>query len=374
MKKLLILLLASLVTAGMAFAQSNESSVEQTGDDNDAYTTQTGASNDATIEQAGDENDGSILQNNADNLGVIWQYGDDNSATVAQDGIEHTAYILQGYFSTGAANHNVSSLTQEGTDNWAYLYLAFGDNNEATVVQENADNVAYVIQGWGEGDVPNDVVNYNSASISQFSSNNDGRIFQYNGDNNTATVTQQNGNSNNGQISQGYLWTVHDVDISEANFNIANINQAGDMNNATVMQLGDQNVFDLAQNGSGNIVGEEGRVASGANWFRQDGNFNEFAGVTNSGGELSFDMSISAVQNNGATLDYDTEGITGYYGSFQRGDFNQIGLMQGENDWALIQQLGSSNLTLLYQNGGANESTVLQHGNNNTSEVIQTSN
>lgn len=371
MKKLTTLIILILLSTGLVFAQNNEASVDQIGDDNVATATQTGLSHDATIEQLGDDNNSTITQTFESNNGTNRQFGNDNLSTTVQAGNSNQSWTVQGWYNEDAAHDNISSVTQNGNDNYTVAYTFYGNFNSVSVNQESTDNVAYVMQGWSN---PDDYVNDNNAIISQFSSDNDARIFQYNGDNNTATVTQQGGNDNNGQISQGYLWAVHDLNIAEAFFSEGNIVQNGDQNNATVMQFGDSNFFDLVQNSSGNVVGEEGSVSQGAKWFIQDGDRNQFAGVINSGG-LSFTNALSAEQNNGSTLDYETEGISGYYGSFQFGDDNKIGLRQGQDDWGLIQQLGNDNTALLSQSGsGGNSSTILQHGNNNSSSVIQTNN
>jgi len=354
MKKLTILLAAFLFTAGMAFAQNNDATVDQTGNDNQATATQSGSDNDAEIEQVGNDNDGTITQNNLNNSGTILQTGDNNTATSDQDGEKNDGFILQGWDDKSVTDGNEVSLTQSGYANRSDVFQFYGEDNEATVTQSGQENDARVMQGWF---VPFDAVNRNVASIDQQSSNNDSRIFQYNGDDNEAIVNQSIGDYNNGQISQGYLWNVHDVQISEANFNYGRIDQLGGDNNATVMQLGDHNSFELVQNGSGNVVGEEGRVSQGAKWFIQDGDDNDFVGE----------------QNNGSILDYDSEGISGYYGSFQEGNYNKIDLIQGQDDYGLIQQLGDSNTATLFQAGNiGHEATILQNGNSNTAHVTQT--
>lgn len=371
MKKLSILTLGLFFAAGSAFAQSNDATVDQAGDDNGATVTQSGLNHDATIEQVGDENMSAITQTSESNDGTSRQFGNDNESSTVQNGNSNQSWTVQGWYSEDAANNTISSVTQNGNGNYTLAYTSLGDNNKVSVEQEATGNMAIVMQGWSN---PDDYVNDNNASISQFSSDNDARIFQYNGDNNTATVTQQGGNDNNGQISQGYLWAVNGLNISAAFSNEGHIVQNGDQNNATAMQFGDSNFFDLVQNGSGNVLGEEGKVSQGAKWFIQDGDRNQFAGVVNSGG-LSFSNALSAEQNDGSTLDFDTEGLAGYYGSFQFGDDNKVGLRQGQDDWGLIQQLGNDNTALLHQSGsGGNASTILQHGNNNSSSVIQTNN
>ena len=374
MKNIMTLLLAILFSAGMAFAQNgHQATIDQTGDGNDASAAQTGNGNEAEIEQVGDINDGFITQDGTSHEGTILQIGEDNEVNAVQMGSGNVADILQGLDPDRTANNNVYTLTQDGVDNYALFDVAIGDRNVGTVVQNGSDNFAAVIQGYGRVGNPDDEVNDNTASISQWTSDNDARIFQFGGDHNEAYITQNGGNDNNAQVSQGYLWEVHGLVPVDGYYNEARMNQDGASNNATVMQLGENNIFELNQFGNENYVGQKGQVQDGNQWFLQQGDGNRFRGVSENNGELSYDWTIFAEQNNGATLDNDTEGIDGYYGSFQNGDDNRIGLRQGMDDWALIQQLGNSNTALLYQFGvDRNEATILQNGNSNQASVFQT--
>ena len=104
---------------------------------------------------------------------------------------------------------------------------------------------------------------------------------------------------------------------------------------------------------------------------QQDGNNNQFAGVFKSGNNISFWGAVDAEQINGAELYAVEEGIAGYYGSFQKGDGNIIGLRQ-YNDTALMQQLGNFNTAVLWQQGVAvHDATILQDGNSNYADVLQ---
>ena len=99
MKTLLTLTTALLFTAGSAFAQSNDATVDQIGNDNDSEITQSGLSNTAYIQQGG-FGGGAVQSNNAE--ATIEQAGSMNDATIKQ---------RQG-FSGGTAESIHSALTK----------------------------------------------------------------------------------------------------------------------------------------------------------------------------------------------------------------------------------------------------------------------
>src|SRR6056297_4334898 len=92
MKKLTILLVAMLFTAGMAFAQDNSADTNQSGNNNEAEVEQTGMSNTAEASQTGNQNDAYIQQGNFGGGAVqsnfaeadIEQIGNQNDATISQ--------------------------------------------------------------------------------------------------------------------------------------------------------------------------------------------------------------------------------------------------------------------------------------------------
>jgi hypothetical protein len=142
------------------------------------------------------------------------------------------------------------------------------------------------------------------------------------------------------------------------------------------MQLGDGNSFKLNQTGDDNWVGwnpdavistspfKTDLLLSRNAYFKQDGNNNRFAGVVlNASNNPSFRAGLDAEQFNGATLSHE---------SYQKGDYNDIGLRQGQDDLGLIQQDGIGNEALLWQGGAdQNRATMMQFGNNNSASVVQ---
>lgn len=395
MKKLFAILVAVIFCVGFIYAQNTETTT-QTGDYNISTTTQTG-NNDAETGQFGDVNEATISQDgtNGQTYGTgIIQFGDRNEATLSQDGSGNDAWINQGMqqgfwadYETVDANWNDASLTQTGNSNFGSLEQYGGSNsvngNEAYLTQNGNGNTAYgyegwAYSGWGETWTTSHLKSYNSIiNISQINNDNFVGVWQYGGNRNDVTISQD-GNDNLAQVAQGFIYTDGAYTFSHPVYNtvdnMAKITQVGDNNFGKLFQLGDNNSFKLSQ-GNGSSLGYDvtasGLVASRNAYFDQDGNNNQFAGVYKSGNNISFWGSQDAEQINGAKLYAVEEGITGYYGSFQKGDGNIIGLRQ-YNDNALMQQLGNNNTAILWQQGVAvHEATILQDGNSNNADVLQ---
>ena len=390
MKKL-SLLVAMLFVVGMAMAQvvTNTSETEQVGNENDVLVKQIGDQNEAESHQYGNENDASVLQTGDENVGIADQLrGDRNSADVKQEGNLNEGYIQQGLTSdyydgyvpaysevapTGYnmyANDNGAIVTQIGSENFSSVGQ-WGNNNTGYSVQEGNNNDVYIYQGW-EGTWwggPALYATNSKVDIKQYQNGNSARVWQYGGDNNTTNVSQD-GMSNLVSVTQGWIYTDLNYDFTAPVLNTKNnfvsIDQLGNNNKAKMMQLGDNNSFKLNQTGEGNAVGYfDGSLQPARNaYFAQDGNNNRFAGVVlNASNTPSFRAGLDAEQFNGATLSYE---------SYQNGNYNDIGLRQGKDDIALIQQDGFSNAALLWQQGvDQNDATMLQFGNNNSASVVQ---
>jgi hypothetical protein len=389
----LFALLTVVFFAGFMMAQ-NTDTTSQTGYNNLAKTTQTG-NNHAQVIQDGSLQNATVTQNGA-NTGGVYQLenGYKNKATLSQDGYGNEGYInqgmTQGYWSdyqAVGANYNNANMTQTGNSNFGSIEQYGGSNNTngntAHLTQNGSGNTSYEYQGWaysgwGETWTTSHLQNYNSTiNVTQINNNNTGNVWQYGGDNDHATISQD-GNSNLAQVAQGFIYTDYAYTFTTPVYNTVNnnatITQTGDYNNGKVMQLGNNNSFHLSQS-QGSWVGYDpsatGLEASRNAYFQQDGNNNRVAGVNKSGDNISFKGSADAEQINGAKLDAVSEGISGYYGSFQKGDGNTLGLRQ-YNDHALIQQLGNSNNAVLWQGSTAvNDATMLQNGNSNTASVLQ---
>ena len=356
----------------------NTNTTSQTGNNNTAKSTQTG-NNEVELIQVGNYQQATATQTGT-NSGGVYQLnnGNNNAATLSQNGSSNDGWINQGmtqgywtnYESVGA-KWNKATMTQTGNSNSASIEQYGGSNssngNMANVKQNGDGNTAYSYQGWaysgwGETVTTSHLQSYNSnINISQINDNNKGYVWQYGGNGNNAKIAQ-NGNDNLAEISQGEIYSDYAYTFTHPVYNTddnnATINQTGDNNKGKVFQLGNNNTFNLSQ-GQDNSVGSDptatGIEKSRDAFFQQDGNNNQFNGV----------------QTDGAKLDAVGEGITGYYGSFQKGNGNNISLTQ-YNDNALMQQLGNSNNAKLWQGGTAvNNSKILQNGNTNLANVHQ---
>lgn len=389
MKKIAILF-AMIFVVGMAMGQTitNEAETEQIGNHNEVLVKQIGDQNDAASHQYGNENDASVLQDGDENIGLADQLrGDRNSADVLQVGNSNEGYIIQGmisgyYSDYGVTTYNMTShdnngsIEQEGIDNYSDL-LQVGNNNNGSLNQSGNNNKAYAYQGWagdwwGFGGVRANLFSNNStATIEQINNDNNGQIYQYGGNNNTGNI-HQNGNFNAATISQGFIYDEFAYDFTNPVFNtqnnFASINQIGSSNTSKLFQLGNGNSFKLNQTNDGNSVGFNPSAVSLLDkrnaFFAQDGSNNRFAGVVLNANNIPvFKPGLAAEQYNGATLSHE---------SYQKGDYNDIGLRQGQDDFALIQQDGLGNGALLWQQGAdQNVATMVQKGDYNTSSVVQ---
>ncbi len=345
MKNLLTAVVFMLISTGL-IAQSNTANVFQNGDDNEGNVTQSGSSNFADVNQFD---------------------GDENLVNVDQNGSSNAVYLAQGMtenywgYTTSAmsGNRNQADIDQVGTGNLVGDFVQVGDDNIASVDQAGVNNEAYVYQGWaygfwGETAITSALSSYNSTvSIKQVNADNFGAVWQYGGSDNHANI-DQDGVFNVASIAQGFIYEDGAYDFTYPVYNTENnyasVTQLGNDNVAKLFQLGDDNSFTLNQNGAGNRVGYDagvsGQVPKRNAYFAQDGDFNTFTGV----------------QNDGATLDI---------ASYQLGDENNIDLIQGEDDVALIQQNGDLNTANVYQYGVDNNASVIQNGNSNVANVSQ---
>ena len=230
MKKLLTLAFAFVFMTGMAFAQDNDASITQTGDDHDATIAQIGQMNEAYVDQTdgggastgnavaditqeGDQNLVNLRQasffgnSNAD----ITQIGDGNSirglteddaflqsnggglVDVRMEGNNNTLYTLRG---EAQKNDNVFKLDILGSENEVGLNQEFGEGyvdiagntNEVILDQEAGANYATSLYNFAEVDIIGDT---NMVDISQRSTANTAGVSVM-GNSNTATITQSN--------------------------------------------------------------------------------------------------------------------------------------------------------------------------------------
>jgi len=234
MKKLTTLLAAFIFTAGMAFAQNNDATVDQTGDDNEAQVDQV-ISNGATVNLSQTENgSGSsfadIDQTGGANLTNLNQIGN-NSATIDQEG-KHTVAGFNSNFNNGV--DQIPAL-QENTG---------GDQNVLNVTQRN---------------------NFSQVRVDQVGGGNTIDVFQGGGISNVAKLNQL-GDNNNMDIS--LVGSINRVEIQQLGVgsHTAYVDVSGDANNVTrngqskIMQDGELHFTDVMITGNDNayVVNQTG--------------------------------------------------------------------------------------------------------------------
>ena len=292
MKKLIAIFGVLAFSAGMAFSQNNDATVNQEGNNHVADVSQTGLLNIADVEQSansgdyakvkqlGEENKAYVTQDGAAGThhAEVDQEGDRNEATIDRQGIWGSA--LGEAFITQLGNDNkafqnqhankasYALIDQDGNDNYADQNMAAefgggGTGHTAYIYQEGDDNYAYQHQRGRSHYAYIDQDGYdNHAWMSQDNGgvdvyNNWAKIDQE-GDHNWAAV-DQDGNTNTFNLKQeGNENKVFGLDAFEefkqvGDGNIANtMLQKGDNNRIFGGQSGDFNTMNVSQIGNGN--------------------------------------------------------------------------------------------------------------------------
>lgn len=267
MKKLLTLSTALLFTAGAAFAQSNDATLSQDGDDNEATIEQMGASNSAELNQGfdgqgqngafgeiiqdgegndaslnqrawgNDGNDHSIEQLGFGNTGDVDIYNGDNSGYLLQEGLGNSARMVQ------SGTGHESLILQTGVENYAQSSTTGGTGNQTAIVQGIPSEFT---GGMGiQGQLSLD----DAPIVPLFGSVENVATLSVSGSNNMAGILQVGGGNTAG-TNPGYAGD-KGINIS-GDGNVAGIAQLGFGNDATISVMGNANLAGIAQFGSGN--------------------------------------------------------------------------------------------------------------------------
>ncbi len=183
----------------------------QSGNGNDAETTQGGSKQYSRVGQLGDDNTSSVYQTGANHESIVYQIGTSNDASVVQSGGElNDSYILQdGSHNTANVRQVLNSdksdsiIEQTGNGNSADVYQTLstdetwslisqnGNDNDANVIQVNADLSASYIYQDGVGHVAN-VGQYGMENVSTIRQNSTAAVATHVqvGNNNSAISTQ----------------------------------------------------------------------------------------------------------------------------------------------------------------------------------------
>ena len=379
MKKLIAIFGVLAISAGMTFAQNNQATSAQNGNNNEAEVLQTGMENTATTSQEGDRNDAGIQQGNFGGgnvqsnyaIGSIDQTGDDNTAQVNQrqgwaggsavsiHSVEQVGNFNVGLLTTYNGG-NFGSVEQIGDDNYANGSQANGPNHDLTIYQQGNENEANVWQGSGSnntavimqgGDIGGDINNNNGvARIDQRGSDNDATIQQRQGwnsgtlfsdhsidqlgDNNQAVFTTFNG-GNTGTIDQigddnwasgrQSVGSGNNIDIAQDGLgNWAKVEQINSTSStALITQIGDENIADVDQTGTSNSVLIELGVYGGA------------------------ERSVAEFVQNGENNYFETKMVSSY-------DNTVTGNQLGDNNYYRVGVRGSDNTVTMDMEGDAN--------------------
>jgi len=342
MKKVTTILAAFLFTAGMAFAQNNSATVDQTGDGNDATVTQENSgSNIAEVSQEGDDNQIDLTQRNFGSAG-----SPGHEADLSQDGDNNEADVL----SQGGVGVNTVTLDQIGDYNYARIDQFWGSNN-ADVKQDGEENEALVShRGTFDSDASIEQIgNYNDAYIRDAgqgtgpNENNSASIFQ-DGDDNTSVIDQFESNNRASSWIAGDGNTVTQTQFSDGNTQRVEI--TGSDNTYTVTQeVGTGNQLYVNSRGTG-PGGNTSQSNNSSFTATQSGAFNLISGSMGGDGN-----SLTITQTG------DDNSVSGGLGLWDAAGFT----IDGDSNMASISQMSDGNSAVLSIVGNGNTATISQN-------------
>lgn len=364
-----------LILATGAYADNNQATVEQNGDDNTAW-----------IGQDGDGN-WVGLPNSLHVYGHTEQNGDDNTLSINQNGDgNRVARGLGGtsgnIFQTG--NMNAIDITQ--TDHRNFVGGVHQTANNGSVV---TNNLTILQDTDGVGGNSHHTVRI----ITQI--NDRGNVTSL-ADQNSIDVLQRGGGYGLGnafatgtQNGRGNMIDVDELGTSNAIFVI---NQNGRYNTATAYLDGDQNLLSLIdqltngntatvslsgnQNGTGEFGFYKPYGAGPASIYTTPGSHLAIDPFTGDAALVANVVQSEIVQMGGTgnTLSYIVDGDYNLYGFTQNGAGNTIGgTVVGDGNQAAIDQQGDGNVTDFLQTGDGNIVAASSEGNNNLLDISQNS-
>lgn len=273
MKKLSTLIVAFLLTAGMAYAQSNEAYVDQLGDNQDVSVTQTGFTNFADVDQFTDNSGAqaaTVLQtgtsnmaivsqsqtgggNNGGNSAYIEQIGTGNSSTqISIAPASQSGQILSGYQdgNSNVLNQTISrgytnslEAEQYGTGNIA-TQTNSGNHSHGEVYQNGSSNVAeQSLSGTNNG------YSSGSVSIEQFGTENyASQMIEGFGSShwNNTEIYQEGMNNDAWQAGSGRWLNAELSQVGNDNWSMQSM--SGERHSSTVTQTGNMNHSTVTQN------------------------------------------------------------------------------------------------------------------------------
>jgi hypothetical protein len=353
MKKL-VFLFAMVFAVSMAMGQSNSSTVDQTGNNQNALVIQSGSSNSSDVDQTSPA--GSV--NNA----TVNQTGNSNTADVDQ--VQQNSVVgANNATLTQIGNSNNGTQTQVGT--WTgYMnatMLQNGSNNTGTQIQSSYNETATMTQLQdGNTGIQNQSGNYVSAAMTQSGLNNYGNQLQ-SGLNNSMTLSQTGNSNESYQTQSGGTWNPpgghRAVTTILGDDNYTSQQQSGTTsNNASIDQTANSSSAEQTQTGSYNqaTITQLGQWPAGAV-------IHETAIQIQTGDE--HDAEISQITDSGNGGSSTTQTQTGYNQFAFAGQYSwNSTIIQTQNgssrNWAEAYQAGNNNYVRQIQNGEGNRARV----------------
>jgi len=270
MKKLTTLLFVLIFASSMAFAQSNETDITQTTNNNSANVAQDGNSNEATVVQkAGNNNTALINQysttvsDDGDIVSTIRQVGAGNYAAAngsrknyagsetmqRQVGNNNVAKINQ---DDGVGSNEGTSLSQVQLGSQNRAEMNGGNSYSATQHQDGFSNEAKTWGNGKNGDVTQKQYGNNNRSVAHGLSYSD--ALQYQDGNQNVSLLENISHDGPGEYYETHQWGFDNSATLSAGGNGGklDIDQNGNVNSANVTWSTSMNEAVINQNGSGN--------------------------------------------------------------------------------------------------------------------------
>lgn len=367
MKKL-IFLFAMVFAISMAMAQSNFSTVTQTGNNHKADVTQFGSLNKAKITQEngnGNRLGAPLLTDPGVNVGGevddlskakgLVQEGNENVANITQQGSNNAIQqfreikdVFNSVYQKGDGNNivikQVGNSNVLGQDIYEYNSIGqYGEDNVANILQNGGENKLYKFHQSGDGNNADiDQIGYRNkikaASQSPIGGVASSRLkIMQDGNDNEITGAGEEGSNIKGDIFQ-------DGNSNRAFMNLSRTDTYGDID-----QIGNDNKATLTINKS--FIGD-------GNWGKiyQDGNSNEANIMVGQNDPLT-----TSADN---TMQIEQDGSFNNAEIFVEGSLNVAKIFQtaGNSNVASVSSIGNSNVGLIYQTGSSNVASVTQSG------------
>lgn len=254
MKTLLIICITIAVSSSLAFAQNNDATTSQDGDQNMVSVSQVGKGLEASVVQIGNNNQADVDQHGLIHEAMIRQAGDHNQAS-----IDHSQTWTRRFdteiIQTGSHNQSVSIAHNQGTYNAVARAVSritqTGDWNEASqllVVGASGPRIDAVIEQSGDRNYAmQEGLNVrNRVYLTIVQEGSDNQAAQLSGHRNVVAETYQTGDFNEAMTFQeGYV--LEAIITQNGSMNDASVSQTGDFHSASVIQTGTGNISSISQ-------------------------------------------------------------------------------------------------------------------------------